>query len=270
MSPEVSAWLNLFFRWFHVVAGVLWLGQTALFSWMDLRMRKEVTHGDGDALWMVHSGGFYRVEKLAAPETMPKILHWFKWEAAFSWLSGMLLLGIVYHLGGLMVDYDSEMSVGSAIRIGLGAIILGWVVYDLLWRSPLARQETLANLISVALLIGTAWLLTQYMSGRAAYIHVGALMGTIMTFNVWVHILPGQRKMIAAVKEGREPNLRLGVIAKHRSHHNTFLAFPLLFIMISSHFPTNSYGHRLNWLFLGGYILLGFLARWLVTAWERR
>jgi len=270
LDAQLSAWLNLFFRWFHVVAGVLWIGQTAFFSWLDTRMRLEVDEASGDAVWMVHSGGFYRVQKLKAPAEMPKILHWFKWEAAFSWLSGIFLLGIVYYMGGLMVEYDSEMSAGVANAVGIGSLILSWVVYDLLWKSPLAKKEAFASLVSVVLLIGTAWLLTQFMSGRAAYIHVGAIMGTIMTANVWMRILPGQRKMLEAVKAGTPPNLRLGEIAKHRSTHNTFMAVPLIFIMISNHFPTNAYGHRLNWIFLAGYLLLGFVVRAMMNAWNRK
>ncbi len=267
----MSEWLNLFVRWFHVVAGVFWIGQTAFFSWLDTRMKLETDPETGQArVWMVHSGGFYKVDKLAVPEEMPKLLHWFKWEAAFTWLSGIFLLALVYHMGGLLVEYDSEVSVGAASALGFGVLILGWVVYDLLWTSPLARHEVLATGISLALLVGCAWLLSQVLSGRAAYIHIGALMGTIMTGNVWMRILPGQRRMVAAVKEGREADLRLGKIAKNRSRHNTFMALPVIFIMISNHFPTTSYGHRLNWVFLAGYIVLGFFARAILNAHERK
>lgn len=267
----MSEWLNLFVRWFHVVAGVFWIGQTAFFSWLDIRMKLEKDEETGEArVWMVHSGGFYKVDKLAAPEEMPRLLHWFKWEAAFTWLSGIFLLVLVYHMGGLLVEYDAEVSVRSASALGFGVLILGWVVYDLLWTSPLARREGLATAISLLLLVASAWLLSRYLSGRAAYIHVGALMGTLMTANVWMRILPGQRKMVAAVTEGREPDLRLGEIAKYRSRHNTFMAFPVIFIMISNHFPTTSYGHRLNWLFLAGYIVVGFVARALLNAHERK
>lgn len=270
MSPAVSEWLNLFVRWFHVVAGVFWIGQTAFFSWLDTRMKLETDEAGRGRVWMVHSGGFYKVDKLAAPEQMPKLLHWFKWEAAFTWLSGIVLLVLVYHMGGLLVEYGSQVSVGLASALGFGVLFVGWAVYDLLWSSPLARKEGLATGISLLLLVGVAWLLSHYLSGRAAYLHVGALMGTIMTANVWMRILPGQRKMVAAVKEGREVDLRLGEIAKHRSRHNTFMALPVIFIMISNHFPTTSYGHRLNWIFLAGYIAIGFAARAILNAHERK
>jgi uncharacterized membrane protein len=270
LNYELSTWLNLLFRWFHVVAGVLWIGQTAFFSWLDTRMKLEVDGEGREQVWMVHSGGFYRVDKLKAPEDNDRVLHWFKWEAAFTWLSGIFLLIIVYHLGGSLVDVESPLSVGQASALGFGSLIVGWLVYDLLWTSPLARKETVATALSLGLLVATGWLLSRYLSGRAAYIHVGALMGTIMTANVWMRILPGQRRMVKAVREGRKPDLRYAAIAKHRSTHNTFLALPVIFIMISNHFPTNTYGHRLNWLLLFGFTLAGFAARWAMNRWNER
>lgn len=270
MDINVNEWLNLFLRWFHVVAGVLWIGQTAFFSWLDTRMKLEADPETGEQVWMVHSGGFYQVKKLKAPASDPKVLHWFKWEAAFTWLSGMLLLGVVYHAGGLMVEYGSEMSSGRAASVGTGALIIGWLVYDLLWKSPLGRHVAVANLISFGLLIAAAYGMSQVMSGRAAYIHTGALMGTLMTLNVWMRILPGQRRMVEAVKAGRAPDMSYAVQAKSRSTHNTFMAVPLIFIMISNHFPTASYGRSDRWTMLVAFVLLGFAARWLMNRWNEK
>ena len=271
IDPKLSEWLNLFLRWFHVVAGVLWLGQTAFFSWLDARMNVEEPDKDGRGrVWMVHSGGFYVVEKQKNPQLMPRTLHWFKWEATLSWFSGIFLLLLVYYMGGLLLDYDSETSHSLAMAIGLGTLLFGWLLYDLLWISPLAKHERALSLASFLLAVLAAWGLSQVLSGRAAYIHVGALFGTVMAANVWVRILPAQRKMLQSLEAGEDPDLTLGERAKQRSTHNTFLALPLIFIMISNHFPTTSYGHRLNWLMLVGFTLFGFLVRRGMNWWNTR
>ena len=271
LDPKTSEWLNLFLRWFHVVIGVLWIGQTAFFSWLDTRMRVEPTDEDGkDRVWMVHSGGFYVVEKQKKPSLVPRTLHWFKWEAALSWISGMGLLVLVYYMGGLLLDYDSEMPLTTAAAIGIGTLVVGWLLYDLAWISPLARYEralSAASFLAVGLI---AYGLSEIFSGRAAYIHIGALFGTVMTANVWMRILPAQRRMLASLEAGEPPDLTLGERAKHRSTHNTFLALPLIFIMISSHFPTTAYGHRLNWLMLLGFTVIGFIARKGMNLWNER
>lgn len=271
MDPTLSEWLNLILRWSHVVLGVLWIGQTAFFSWLDSRLTVEAPEDGGpEKIWMVHSGGFYLVEKQKQPEIMPRTLHWFRWEAALTWLSGMLLLTVVYYMGGLMLDYDSEMPMSQAIAIGLGTLILGWVIYDLMWISPLARHPRLASAISLAMVFGVAYGLSTVLSGRAAYLHIGALFGTIMAANVWMRILPAQRQMLGAVREGGTPDMTLGARAKQRSGHNTFMALPVIFIMISSHFPTISYGHRLNWLMLAGFIIVGFIVRHWMNRFNQR
>ncbi len=268
MDYQWTEWMNLILRWFHVVVGVFWLGQTAFFSWLDSRFTVEGS--DGNSIYMVHSGGFYVVAKQSAPQLLPQKLHWFKWEAALSWVSGILLLVLVYYLGGLMVEPDAGVSAGAGIAVGALTLILGWVVYDLLWLSPVARHEAWGAVLCLVLLSAVALALSQILSGRAAYIHVGALFGTIMAANVWMRILPAQRDLIAAVAAGRAPDLSLGARAKQRSKHNTFMAIPLLFIMISSHFPTASYGHRHAWLMLLGFILIGFLARYLLNRSHHR
>ncbi len=260
LNPNLSEWLNLLARWFHVFAGIMWIGTTYYFTWLDARLtegERAAQAGDAAQVWMVHSGGFYVVEKQKQPG--PRELHWFRWEAALTWLSGMFLLALVYYLGGALVDTDVwDIGVPAATGLCLGVLIVGWIIYDLLAQSPLGKNETAFAVVGYLLVVGVTYGLTRMVSGRAAYIHVGALFGTIMTANVWMRILPGQRKMIAATKAGHEPDYKLAARAKLRSKQNTFLVVPLVFTMISNHFPTATYGSRYNWLILSGLILLGF------------
>jgi len=260
MNPNLSEWINLALRWFHIFAGILWVGQTFFFAWLDRTLAKEEAGAGKPQVWMVHSGGFYVMEKQKGVELQSRTLHWFKWEAALTWLSGMLLLGLVYHMGGLMVDADSTISVGRAAGIGTLAIILGWVVYDLLWMSPLGKSETVGVVVCYGLLVALAYGLTQAMSGRAAYMHVGAVLGTIMTANVWMRIIPAQRRMVAAAREGKALDPSLAARAKQRSRHNTFMVFPVVAIMISNHFPVATYGNTYNWAVLGALVLVGWAA----------
>lgn len=267
MNPTTMEWIHLALRWIHVFAGILWVGQTFFFTWLDARLSEEevaAKEGRRPQVWMVHSGGFYVMERQKGVELLPRTLHWFKWEAAFTWLSGFLLLGLVYHMGGLMVEPDSGISVGRAAGIGTLAMILGWVVYDWLWISPLGKNEALGTVVSYALLVALAYGLAQVMSGRAAWMHVGAVLGTIMTANVWMRIIPGQRRMVAAVQEGRPPDLGLAARAKQRSRHNTFMVFPVVAIMISNHFPVATYGNTNHWLVLAAVVLIGWAAAFLI------
>ncbi len=253
MSYVVHEWLNLAVRWAHVFAGILWIGQTYFFTWLDRRLHDE------KQVWMVHSGGFYIVDKQKVPEMLPQTLHWFKWEAAITWLTGIALLVLVYYRGGLMVD-DSVMRLprGTAWLISVAILIGAWFVYDLLWLSPLARSERAAVVISYLLLAGAIFTFTRIFSGRAAYMQTGAMLGTLMAVNVWERILPAQRQLLAAVREGREPDLRLADRAKQRSKHNTFMVVPVVFMMLSNHFPVATYGHRYNWAILAGLVLVGW------------
>jgi uncharacterized membrane protein len=266
LPPNVSEWLNLFVRWFHVFAGILWIGTTYYFTWLDARLSEaEATTGETERaqVWMVHSGGFYVVEKQKQPGT--QALHWFRWEAAFTWLSGFLLLLLVYYLGGALIDPDvRDISLPYAIAFSTGLLVVAWVVYDLLMLSPLGRHESAFALLAYVLLVGVAYLLTHVLSGRAAYIHMGALFGTLMAANVWMRILPAQRRMIAAVKAGRAPDTALAARAKLRSKQNTFMVVPAVFTMISNHFPTATYGSRYNWLILSALILVGWAAAKLI------
>ena len=266
INPIISEWLNFIARWVHVFAGIMWVGTTYYFTWLDARLSEEEkavrATGTPAQIWMVHSGGFYVVEKRKVPDELSRKLHWFRWEAATTWLSGMALLIVVYYFGGgALVDPDvRDISVNAAIALGVGSLIGGWIVYDLMMISPLAKNETLAAAIFYVLLVDTAYGLTHVFSGRAAYIHLGAMMGTIMVGNVWMRILPAQKKMIAALNEGRKPDDALSAQAKLRSKQNTFMAVPVVFIMISNHFPGVTYGEHYNWAILAVLILVGWVA----------
>jgi uncharacterized membrane protein len=266
ISPTLSEWLNLILRWIHVFAGIMWVGTTYYFTWLDARLSEEEkavrNTGETAQIWMVHSGGFYVVEKRKVPDLVSRTLHWFRWEAGTTWLSGFALLILVYYIGGgALVDRDvSDISVGAAIGIGIGVIILGWIVYDFMMLSPLRKNEKAFAVIAYVMIVGVTWGLTRVFSGRGAYIHVGALFGTIMAANVWMRILPAQKKMIAALNAGQKPDDALSAQAKLRSKQNTFMAVPVVFIMISNHFPGVAYGDQYNWAVLSILILVGWIA----------
>jgi uncharacterized membrane protein len=266
IDPTISEWLNLIFRWVHVFAGIMWVGTTYYFTWLDARLTEEekaaANTGDAAQIWMVHSGGFYVVEKRKVPDLVSRTLHWFRWEAGTTWLSGFALLVLVYYIGGgALVDPDiRDLSVTTAVALCIGVLIAGWLVYDLMMISPLGKNEKAFAVIAYLLIVGTTYELTRFLSGRAAYIHVGAMFGTIMAANVWMRILPAQKKMIAALKEGRKLDDALSAQAKLRSKQNTFMAVPVVFIMISNHFPGVTYGDRYNWAVLSALILVGWVA----------
>ena len=266
LNPTLSEWLNLILRWIHVFAGIMWVGTTYYFTWLDARLSEEekavANTGETAQIWMVHSGGFYVVEKRKVPDLVSRTLHWFRWEAGTTWLSGFALLVLVYYIGGgALVDRDvSDIRVGAAIGIGIGVIIVGWIVYDLMMLSPLRKNEKAFAVIAYVMIVGVTYGLTRIFSGRAAYIHVGAVFGTIMAANVWMRILPAQKKMIAALNAGQKPDDALSAQAKLRSKQNTFMAVPVVFIMISNHFPSVAYGDRCNWAVLSVLILVGWIA----------
>ena len=262
MELDFSAWLQLLTRWFHVVLGVTWIGQTYLFNWLERRMEAppEGSAGEGVSgeLWMVHSGGFFKVQKLTRPQVMPTTLHWFKWEAALTWLSGILLLILVYYQGGLLLQYDAEMGNTAASMLSLALLAAGWLVYLLIWRLPFAKNEIVGGAISFAAIMVLAYLLSPIYSSRALYMQIGAIFGTIMAANVWLRILPAQRQMLAATEAGEEPDMTKGAWAAQGSKQNTYMSVPLIFLMISSHFPTITYGSDMALPVLGGLILAGW------------
>jgi uncharacterized membrane protein len=255
MSYELSEWLNLLIRWIHVFAAILWVGSTYYFTWLDGQMRR----GGDKPVWMVHSGGFYTVVKQKALGVPPGEVHWFRYEALATFISGYLLLNLVYYHGGLMVDgADPAVTALQAGLIGTAALVVGWIVYDLLVRSPLVRNDAAFGAVGFILILTLAFVLARYISARATYIHVGALFGTIMALNVWMRILPPQRRMIAAAAKGEPFDTTLAAGAKERSKHNTFLAIPTTLIMISNHFPTATYGNQYAIAVLGALILIGW------------
>lgn len=266
IDPTLSEWLNLILRWIHVFAGIMWVGTTYYFTWLDARLTEEekaaANTGVPAQIWMVHSGGFYVVEKRKVPDLVSRTLHWFRWEAGTTWLSGFGLLIVVYYLGGgALVDPDvADISLATAVALGIGVLLAGGLVYDVMMMSPLGRNEKAFAVVAYLLIVVAAYGLTRVFSARAVYIHIGAMMGTIMAANVWMHILPAQKKMIAALKEGRKPDDALSAQAKLRSKQNTFMAVPVVFLMISNHFPGVTYGDRYNWIVLAVLVLAGWIA----------
>jgi uncharacterized membrane protein len=265
VTSSIREWIQLGVRWFHVFAGIMWVGQTYYFTWLDGQFgkleaaQKAGNTGAAPTLWMVHSGGFYTVEKQKSLRVAPGQVHWFRWEAAMTWLSGMVLLFLLYYFGGGLIDTDvADISLAKGIAIGLGVLAFGWVVYDLALRSPLSKSPVGFAIFSLIVIAAMAWGLVHVFSGRAAYIHVGAVFGTIMTLNVWMRILPAQRKMIAAAAAGQTFDPALGAQAKLRSKHNTFMAVPVVFIMISNHFPVATYGNRYSWEILVTLVVVGW------------
>ncbi|MBX3218320.1 MAG: urate hydroxylase PuuD [Labilithrix sp.] len=264
MSPAfVTEWLNLSVRWIHVIAGIMWIGSSLFFNWLDARIEKnERTKEKGieGELWMVHSGGFYDVEKtLVAPKVMPKHLHWFKWEAMFTMLSGWLLLDIVFFQGGAVTLIDpnvSDLSPTTAVALSIGVLVASWFVYDVLWRSPLTANVPIGAVITYGLVLGVLYFLSHKVSGRAAFLLTGGMMGTWMATNVWVHIIPAQKGLVKAVTEGKKPDEKLAKHAKTRSRHNNYMTYPVVLIMLSNHFP-GVYGHQYNWIILAGLIVVG-------------
>jgi uncharacterized membrane protein len=273
LDPTLAGeWLNLLLRWIHVTAGIMWIGDSFLFMWMDRSLRAPSRPREGEVageLWMVHSGGFYEVVKRRrlAPGEVPEHLHWFKWEAYSTWISGFFLLGLVYFTGRGMYLLDAArpgLGFGPAVAIALGSLGVGWIVYHGLWTSPLAARPRLAGWFSFALIVGAAIGFTRLFSGRAAYLMMGATLGTIMVANVAMVIIPAQRRMIAATRAGEASDPALGARAKARSTHNHYLTLPVLFTMLSNHYP-GMWGHPLAWLVLVLVMVFGAAAKYVMN-----
>jgi uncharacterized membrane protein len=255
MGTTTSELLHLIARWVHLIAGIMWIGNSMLFNWLDrnLEMPDNAKKGLIGEIWMVHSGGFYQVEKKHLdPSQMPKNLHWFKWQNGITWLSGIALLILVYYMGGASLMTDpavSRISGFKSVLVGVSTLVGAWLLYDVVWRSTVGKNPKVAFALSVLTVLLMSWVQFHYLSGRAAYMHVGVMLGTMMTGNVWFVIIPSQRELVAATMEGREQDPAIGYQAKQRSVHNNYMTFPLLFIMLSNHFPT-TFGHAMNWLVL--------------------
>jgi uncharacterized membrane protein len=255
MEFSLGEWPNAIVRLAHVIFGIGWIGASFYFMWLDANIEPPATPKPGleGELWMVHSGGFYRVEKiLVSPDEMPKKLHWFKWEAAFTGLSGFLLLTLIYYVDADLYLVDpakAALAPSTAVVIGLATLIGGWAVYEVIWRSPFGKTGWPPLALCLALIVAITYGLTQVFSGHAAFLHVGGLMGIIMAASVWTVIVPAQRQLIAATRAGRKGDPALAAAAKQRSVHNNYMTLPVVFIMLSGHYPS-TFGNRYNWLVL--------------------
>ena len=269
MEAYFLEWLNIIGRWVHLITGIAWIGASFYFVWLDSHLKppkyeESEKLGIGGEVWAVHGGGFYRAQKFkVAPPDLPEPLHWFKWEAYSTWLSGFFLLCLIYYVGAEVYLIDktvADLSKPAAIGIGLGFLLGGWVVYDLLCRSPVGKNEPVLALIFLVLLTIAAYALTHLFSGRGAFIHFGAILGTIMSANVLMVIIPGQRELVRAKQEGRAPDPIHGLRGKQRSVHNTYFTLPVLFVMMSNHYAllTNA---KYSWLVLMLISLAGALIR---------
>jgi len=269
MDAFILDWLSILLRWLHFITGIAWIGSSLYFIWLDNHLEQPRASGDSDKgvggeLWSVHGGGFYHAQKYkTAPSVMPENLHWFKWEAYSTWLSGMFLLGLVYFLGAEIYLIDrsvADLSILMAVSISIGFIVGGWLVYDVMCKSPLASNGRLFALVLLLLSSALAWGLCQLFSGRAAYILFGATLGTIMVANVFFVIIPGQKEMVALAERGKVPDPLPGLKAKLRSVHNTYFTLPVLFVMTSNHYAL-TYSHEYNWAILIGISVAGALIR---------
>ena len=270
METYLLDWANLLVRWIHLITGVAWIGASFYFVMLDMSLRKAAKKADEERgvsgeLWAVHGGGVYQSQKfLEGPvgEPLSENLHWSKWEAYSTWLSGMGMLIIIYWFGAntYLIDQSVfQLSVAQAISVSALVIAVSWVIYDALCRFLGSNENLLAALIFVYILL-CDWLLFQLFSARAAYIHVGAIMGSIMVFNVFFHIIPGQKKMVQEIRAGLKPNPEYGRVGKQRSVHNTYFTLPVLFVMISNHYPM-TYSHEYGWVVLALIMMAGILIR---------
>lgn len=264
--PVIWDGLEFAVRWLHVITAIAWIGSSFYFIALDLGLRKSpgLPHGVAGEEWQVHGGGFYHIQKyMVAPDHMPEHLTWFKWESYWTWISGMALMALVYYLGAEIYLIDREVldvSVPVAILISLASIVLGWVVYDSLCRSPLGQDATRLMLVLFVVVVAMAWLYTQLFTGRAALLHLGAFTATIMTANVAMVIIPRQKKVVASLKAGETPDPEHGRVAKQRSTHNNYLTLPVLFLMLSNHYPL-VFATPYNWVIASLVFLMGVTIR---------
>ncbi|HYD99664.1 MAG TPA: urate hydroxylase PuuD [Alphaproteobacteria bacterium] len=265
LETLTSEWLNLVLRWVHITVGIAWIGSSFLFVWMDSHLRPGETPKPGvyGELWMVHGGGFYHLEKYTvAPAKLPKTLHWFMWESYSTWLSGFALLVLIYFIGAetYLLRPGSGFDAVDGTAIAIAILLGGWLLYDGLCRLMEGRSTALLGALVFAAITAAAWGMTQIFSGRGAFIMTGAMIGTIMSANVFRIIIPNQRIAVAAMMRGEAPEARLGMQARQRSLHNSYLTLPLLFTMISNHYAA-VFGHAWNWLILAGLGVIGALVR---------
>ncbi|WEK05154.1 MAG: urate hydroxylase PuuD [Candidatus Devosia phytovorans] len=259
-------WLMFAVRWLHVITAIAWIGSSFYFIALDLGLRKTpslppLAHGEE---WQVHGGGFYHINKyLVAPEFLPEHLTWFKWESYWTWLSGAMLLALVYYVGADLYLIDRnvlDLVQWQGILLSIGSIVLGWVLYDALCKSPIGQSTTGLMLVLFAILVAASWGYTQLFTGRAAMLHMGAFTATIMAANVAMIIIPNQKIVVADLKAGKVPDAKYGKIAKQRSLHNNYLTLPVIFFMLSSHYPL-AFATQWNWIIASLIFLVGVVIR---------
>jgi len=259
-------WIGFAVRWLHVITAMAWIGSSFYFIALDLGLRKHPNlpvgaHGEE---WQVHGGGFYHIQKyLVAPENMPDHLIWFKWESYTTWLSGAALLMVVYWVGGELYLIDAgkaDLALWQGILISAGSLTLGWLIYDTLCKSPLGNTPTLLMLLLFCMLVVMGWGYNQIFTGRATMLHLGAFTATIMTANVFFIIMPNQRIVVKDLQEGRTPDAKYGKIAKLRSTHNNYLTLPVVFLMLSNHYPL-AFATEYNWIIASLIFLMGVTIR---------
>ena len=273
LGAHALQWLNLLLRWAHVIIGIAWIGSSFYFIFLENSLERENVRDElAGSLWAVHGGGFYYVEKYkVAPAELPDKLHWFKWEAYFTWITGVFMLIVVYYANANVIMVDPavlELAPWLAIVIGVGSMVIAWFGYDLLCRTPLVERRGLFALLGFGLLVLSAFVLSQLLSGRAAYMHVGAMIGTMMAGNVFFVIIPSQRALVRAAERGEPLDPRLGQRAGLRSLHNNYLTLPVVYVMISNHFSF-TYGHPANWAVLAGLFLASVGVRYYLNLRER-
>ena len=270
MDVFVADWLNLILRWAHLVVGIGWIGTSFYFIALDLGLRRNPkappgVHGEQ---WQVHGGGFYHVDKYTvAPPQLPESLVWFRWEAYLTWVTGFGLLVVQYYWNARAYLIDPaifDLTPVAAIAISIATLALGWFVYDLICRSPIGDRPVPLSIVVFVLIVAASWGLSQVFSGRGAFIHVGSLIGTIMAVNVFFVIIPNQKKLVAQLQAGQEPDPRYGAIGKQRSVHNNYLTLPVLLLMVSNHYPM-LYSHPHQWLVVALIIVVGGLIRHLIN-----
>jgi uncharacterized membrane protein len=265
-DPVLGEWVGMILRWLHVVAGIAWIGSSFYFIHLDLSLqpREGLPAGVQGEAWQVHGGGFYHMIKyLVAPPRLPESLTWFKWEAYTTWLSGFALLVVVYYFGADLFLIDKavlDLSPLAAGAVGLGSLTLAWLAYEAMCRSPLGRNELALALIGYVFLVALTYAFTHVFSGRGAFVQIGALIGTMMVANVFVVIIPNQKKSVAALLAGRTPEPKWNFEGKQRSVHNNYLTLPVILLMISNHYPL-LFATRYNWIIVAIVLLLGPLIR---------
>lgn len=257
-------WLAFAVRWLHVITAIAWIGSSFYFIALDLGLNRNIQGPADGEEWQVHGGGFYHIQKyLVAPDAMPDHLTWFKWESYATWLSGAALLAVVYWVGAELYLIDpakADLAIWQGVVISAASLGIGWLIYDLLCKSPLGEKPTVLMLLLFALLVVMSWGYNQVFTGRAALLHLGAFTATIMTANVFVIIMPNQRIVVADLKAGRKPDPKYGKIAKLRSTHNNYLTLPVIFLMLSNHYPL-AFGTKYAWIIAALVFLMGVTIR---------